>query len=156
MSLLLQKTINEARQSGLTRIYHGLIPLLLRDVTFSAIYWTLFEWLHNVGEKHGLSPVPQNFLAGAIAGMTTSTVVTPLDLIKTRQQVLNTQESVWASLRGIAHEEGYRGLLRGLTPRVTQTILSMSVMMVVYDNLNRYFLKRQCHIDVYRDFSCVY
>ena len=46
----------------------------------------------------------------------------------------------------IEKEEGIRGLFRGLTPRVVQTIPSMSVMMIVYDGLNRLILQRQTSV----------
>ena len=78
----------------------------------------------------------------------TSAAVTPFDLVNTRQQVLHTQEPILQSLRMIGKEEGIRGLFRGLTPRVVQTIPSMSVMMIVYDGLNRLILQRQTSVAV--------
>ena len=41
-----------------------------------------------------------------------------------------------------------RGLFRGLTPRVIQTIPTMSIMMMVYDGLNRFILRQQNYVDV--------
>ena len=75
--------------------------------------------------------------------MLTSATVTPFDLVKTRQQVLHTTESVFTTMKLIYKEEGVHGLFRGLTPRIAQTIPSMSVMMIVYDSLNRFILRRQ-------------
>lgn len=33
-------------------------------------------------------------------------------------------------------------MFRGLTPRIIQTMPTMSVMMIVYDAMNRFFLQR--------------
>lgn len=41
-----------------------------------------------------------------------------------------------------------RGLFRGMTPRVIQTAPTMSIMMIVYDGINRFILRKQSHIDV--------
>ena len=41
-----------------------------------------------------------------------------------------------------------RGLFRGLTQRVIQTIPTMSIMMMVYDGLNRFILRQQNYVDV--------
>lgn len=146
MSSLLQATLAEVRANGIRSLYHGLRPLLVRDICFSSIYWTVYEHLRSATAGLGVSPVLQNVIAASIGGMATSAAVTPFDLVKTRQQVLHTQESIWKSLRMIGGEEGLRGLFRGLTPRVVQTIPSMSVMMIVYDGLNRFILQKQATI----------
>lgn len=46
-----------------------------------------------------------------------------------------------------------RGLFRGMTPRVIQTAPTMSIMMIVYDGINRFILHKQGHVDV--SLSCV-
>lgn len=121
-------------------LYHGLKPLLVRDILFSSIYWTSYERLRSSTHSLGAPPIFQNFIAGSVGGMLTSAAITPIDLVKTRQQVLNTKESIWQTLRFIQQTEGVRGLFRGLTPRVIQTMPVMSIMMIIYDGLNRFIL----------------
>ena len=138
--------MEEARVHGFTSLYHGLRPLLLRDICFSSVYWSVYEHLRNATASLNISPVLQNLVAASMGGIMTSAAVTPFDLVKTRQQVLHTREPILQSLRMIEKEEGIRGLFRGLTPRVVQTIPSMSVMMIVYDGLNRLILQRQTSV----------
>jgi hypothetical protein len=98
---LLKKTINQVEKEGLFCLYHGLKPLLIRDICFSSIYWSVFEELHSYAETHGFAPVWQNFFAASVGGMASSAVVTPFDLVKTRQQVLHTKEHIFVSMKGI-------------------------------------------------------
>ena len=143
VSSLLRKSINQAKTEGFLCLYHGLKPLLIRDILFTSIYWTLYENLRSALGSFGVSPILQNLIAGSIGGMITSASITPIDLVKTRQQVLQTKESIWTTLKYVGKEEGVRGLFRGLTPRVAQTMMTMSVMMTVYDGLNRFILRYQ-------------
>ena len=38
--------------------------------------------------------------------------------------------------------EGIRGMFRGLTPRMIQSMPTMATMMVVYDAMNRFWMRR--------------
>lgn len=145
---LLHDTMEEARSRGVSSLYHGLRPLLLRDICFSSVYWTVYEQLHSVTASLGVPIIFQNLIAASVGGMLTSATVTPFDLVKTRQQVLRTTEPIFTTMKMIYKEEGVHGLFRGLTPRIAQTIPSMSVMMIVYDSLNRFILRRQSSICV--------
>ena len=85
--------------------------------------------------RHNLTPNSKNAVAGACAGILTSLITCPLDVVKTRLQAqINSLQHVervgaglsvpsgalyrgiTASLRRIWVEEGIRGLYRGLGP----------------------------------------
>ncbi|KAK8793044.1 hypothetical protein WA588_006339 [Blastocystis sp. NMH] len=122
---LLHDTMEEARSRGVSSLYHGLRPLLLRDICFSSVYWTVYEQLHSVTASLGVPIIFQNLIAASVGGMLTSATVTPFDLVKTRQQVLRTTEPIFTTMKMIYKEEGVHGLFRGLTPRIAQTIPSI-------------------------------
>lgn len=78
------------RKIGLNRMWLGVGATLSRDVPFSAIYWTSYEFV-----KGKLKPeMPQtttggfitSFVAGASSGMLSAFLTTPIDLVKTRLQ----------------------------------------------------------------------
>lgn len=75
--------------------------------------------------RHGLSPASIETIAGLSAGLVSTAIVHPLDIIKTRLQVDATQHTVLGSslkvLRGLLHNEGptrLASLYRGLTPNL--------------------------------------
>lgn len=60
-----------------------------------------------------------SFAAGAIAGVSEVLVMYPLDVVKTRAQLLVGQHvGTFASLRNIVQQEGVRRLYRGIVPPI--------------------------------------
>ncbi|MEW5302380.1 MAG: hypothetical protein WDW36_005173 [Sanguina aurantia] len=83
-------------------------------------------------------------LASILAGSTSTLITNPLDLIKTRIQVatkVHGQPNVTISsvLRQILREDGARGLLRGVLPRMVNASMWGTAMVSVYE-----YLKRVC------------
>jgi solute carrier family 25, member 39/40 len=81
---------------GFLSLYRGLSPTLFRDAPFSAVYWFSIErlrdmWRNNVQRKDEIVTPSQQFgqafFNGSVAGMIAAACTTPLDVIKTRQQV---------------------------------------------------------------------
>lgn len=94
------------------------------------------------------SPGTQEFLynacAGASAGIIAATFVCPLDVIKTRLQVLGLVNLpptarggglIISSLKQIIKNEGYRGLYQGLSPTILALLPNWAVYFTVYDKL---------------------
>ena len=101
----------EVRRGGVLSLWRGVGPTLMRDVPFSAIYWTSYEysklWMlvrwgvqmdksvlegaqdatahPHVADKKNL--IYASFLAGAGSGMLSAAVTHPFDLVKTRRQI---------------------------------------------------------------------
>ncbi|XP_023034727.1 solute carrier family 25 member 40 isoform X1 [Drosophila willistoni] len=74
------------QSQGILGLWRGLPPTILRDVPFSGIYWTSYEYLKSsfnvVEPSFGFS-----FMAGAISGSVAATITTPFDVIKTHDQI---------------------------------------------------------------------
>lgn len=68
------------KELGVKGLYDGAGVTLARDVPSSAIFFAIYTLLR------GLYP-DQSFLAGAIAAIPATILVTPMDIIKTRLQV---------------------------------------------------------------------
>ncbi|KAH8295916.1 hypothetical protein KR018_000297, partial [Drosophila ironensis] len=80
-------TIRQVVQSqGVLGLWRGLPPTILRDVPFSGIYWTCYEYLKSafdvIEPTFGFS-----FVAGGISGSVAATVTTPFDVVKTHEQI---------------------------------------------------------------------
>ncbi|KAJ2769110.1 hypothetical protein IWQ57_003246 [Coemansia nantahalensis] len=91
----------------------------------------------------------KNSLAGAGAGLVSSVVTCPLDVVKTRLQYQGVIAARFGprgyrpyagtadALRRIAGEEGVRGLYRGLTPMVMGYLPTWGIYFTVYEALKR-------------------
>ena len=78
---------------------------MARDVTFSMIYFPLFAKFDSLGPRKsdgsGDAVFYASFVAGILAGAIGSFSVTPLDVIKTRIQLINNEPGIVA-YKGIA------------------------------------------------------
>ncbi|KFK41256.1 hypothetical protein AALP_AA2G105900 [Arabis alpina] len=82
--------------------------------------------------------------AGAAAGAISATFVCPLDVIKTRLQVLGLPQTptsghkgsvIITSLGNIVKNEGFRGMYRGLSPTIIALLPNWAVYFSVYGKL---------------------
>lgn len=78
------------RREGLSALFRGLGPTLIRDVPFSCVYLVGHERLKRLlvephGPQHG--SFCASFVAGGLAGAAATLLTMPLDVVKTRMQV---------------------------------------------------------------------
>jgi len=87
------------RREGLSALFKGLGPTLIRDVPFSCVYWLGYERLkllfvesqskppHPHLHEHQHVSLSASFVAGGLAGAAATLLTMPLDVVKTRMQV---------------------------------------------------------------------
>jgi solute carrier family 25 protein 39/40 len=112
-----------------------------------------------------------HFVSGVIAGMTAAVVTNPADVVKTRNQswpgALSTPsleshgettgaryrvvavptQRFWPALRHLLRQEGFRGLFRGVVPRVIKVIPASGIMMVTFEEMKRWFAHSRISMD---------
>lgn len=85
------------RTEGVSLLFRGVWPTLLRDVPFSAVYWLFIERMRDIWRSHRkhdtvapstLEQAGQALINGSVSGMIAAAVTTPLDVLKTRIQVM--------------------------------------------------------------------
>lgn len=76
-----QIALNLLKTKGIVGLYRGTTATMLRDVTFSVIYFPLFAHLNALGPKksNGESVFWTSFLAGCGAGSVAAFSVNPVD-----------------------------------------------------------------------------
>jgi len=147
-------------REGVVSLYRGLSSTLLRDVPFSALYWTGYELLrsrfgaamHPQTFDPAAPPVGVSFTAGALAGSFAAVVTLPFDVIKTRQQSLIGEQIVTtaggvslereptaAIVRDIYRHYGLRGFFAGITPRVAKVAPACAIMISTYEFFKQFF-----------------
>jgi len=135
------------RTHGVISLWRGLLPTLWRDVPFSGIYWTTYEHFR-IGPNVEMAPRDRfmySFLSGAAAGTLAATLVTPMDVVKTRvQAVVEKPKSDHASkakinsftmARRIWAKEGFGALFTGLGARLIRVPPACAIMISSYEVL---------------------
>jgi len=131
------------KNQGISSLFRGLAPTLLRDAPFSALYWLCLEkfrrilYYENGVKKSNISHLNllfYNFISGAAAGMISATVTTPFDVVKTRQQTsLSVGKGTIWHLKQITETEGISGLMRGNGTRVMKVAPACAIMISCYE-----------------------
>jgi len=142
-----KKTIGQVvSEVGMKGLFTGAGACLLRDVPFSALYFTLYGNLKKglTDDKGHLSGL-NLFIAGTIAGTISAGTVTPADVVKTRLQVK--QKEGGAKYTGVIDcfnrtiaEEGPRALFKGVIPRILIISPLFGITLFTYEMLKDFFL----------------
>ncbi|CAG8491771.1 9708_t:CDS:10 [Acaulospora morrowiae] len=135
---------NLVKTNGVSSLWRGLEPSLLRDVPFSALYWTGYEMIkrnlnnylknHNLERRFNESEVA--FLSGATSGTICAIITQPFDVAKTVRQVNGNQmktTNMITMMKDIIQKEGYRGLFKGGSVRTTKIAISCALMISTYE-----------------------
>ncbi|KNC73434.1 hypothetical protein SARC_14009, partial [Sphaeroforma arctica JP610] len=131
---LLQDVRGMVKTHGLRTLWRGLGSTLWRDLPFSAIYWTSYEYFkhhptinrlfrtdahmheHTLETTSTYDNFRTSFVSGACAGTLAAVATTPFDVVKTYQQVDLTglrQRSGWEVAKDIYVRSGTNGLFAG-------------------------------------------
>ncbi|GAM21023.1 hypothetical protein SAMD00019534_041980, partial [Acytostelium subglobosum LB1] len=130
--------------------YRGLFKYsyvtVMRDLPFSAIYFTSYEisknWQKSWMAKHGGRKLNHwnHILSGAIAGTIGTIITIPIDVVKTKLQTQDTLpksvdrfRGVWNALKGIMATEGPAGLTKGIGTRLVHVIPSAGLSFAFYE-----------------------
>ncbi|KAJ0978583.1 hypothetical protein J5N97_014057 [Dioscorea zingiberensis] len=142
-SLIVGSLEQIVQREGVRGMYRGLSPTVLALLPNWAVYFTVYEQLKSVlysNDRNELS-VGANMIAAAGAGAATTIATNPLWVVKTRFQTQGLRvgvvpyRSTLTALRRIAHEEGIRGMYRGLSPTVLALLPNWAVYFTVYEQL---------------------
>ncbi|CDW60379.1 solute carrier family 25 0 [Trichuris trichiura] len=134
------------RHNGLKSLYLGLGPTLLRDVPFSAIYWTSVELLKSEVLSR-LDKRDTNFAIslciGAFSGAVSAVCTLPFDVVKTHRQIQlgdmdafgqkHVSFSTWRSLASLWKQHGIQSLFTGIVPRLVKVAPACAIMIATYD-----------------------
>ncbi|XP_053210651.1 probable mitochondrial glutathione transporter SLC25A40 [Panonychus citri] len=135
------------QQEGILALYRGLVPTILRDVPFSALYWAGYEGLKR---KLNCTVQPtffQSFICGGIAGSVAAIITLPFDVVKTHRQIeigqnlivgksnhtRTTPKSTVSIIKHLYSQRGLKGLFAGLSPRLIKVAPACAIMISTYE-----------------------
>jgi solute carrier family 25 citrate transporter 1 len=128
------------REAGISGIYKGLFPTILKQSTNQAIRFVVYSevttWMRKDNPTKALSPI-QTFIAGGIAGAASVFGNTPIDVVKTRMQGLESHryKSSWDCAVSIAKNEGLLAFYKGTTPRLGRVCLDVALVFTFYEQI---------------------
>ncbi|XP_059364367.1 probable mitochondrial glutathione transporter SLC25A40 [Carassius carassius] len=112
------------RMEGVRSLWSGLPPTLVMAVPATVIYFTCYDQLcailkHRMGDRSDYAPL----LAGAIARVGSATVISPLELVRTKMQSeKQSYQELSAVIRSALHNKGWRSLWRGWGPTLLRDV----------------------------------
>ncbi|XP_018562416.1 solute carrier family 25 member 40 isoform X2 [Anoplophora glabripennis] len=133
------------KQDGIKGLWKGILPTLLRDVPFSAVYWMHYESIKSFFLNSDTVPSFWfSFVAGAISGSIAATVTVPFDVVKTHQQIEFGETTLYSDqpgkskttmeiFRDIYRQHGVRGLFAGSVPRLIKVAPACAIMISSFE-----------------------
>ena len=120
--------------------YQALTLNMIRDVPFSAIYWVVLNksklWLVDGGGMKNHSFI-DNLCAGLVSGSITAFLTCPLDVLKTKCSVIETNRYNLRCLVTvfvfIIKDKGVEGLFRGALSRIVRVGLGCGIMISIFE-----------------------
>ncbi|KAN0019071.1 hypothetical protein ACTFIU_002273 [Dictyostelium citrinum] len=142
------------RKGGVKNLYLGLRPTLVGQIPSWAVYFSTYTFCKELftkeNDKHSLLEKDSPFIfmtSAIIAGAATSICTSPIWLIKTRfitQEMVGRQKKyrgIVHSMISIYHEEGFRGLYKGLGPSLLG-VLHVGVQFPLYEKFKSILQER--------------
>ncbi|XP_035828679.1 kidney mitochondrial carrier protein 1 isoform X2 [Aplysia californica] len=133
------------KEEGAHALYSGLGPALLRQATYGTIKIGVYHTL-----KRSLISDPANetlainVFCGVVAGITSSTIANPTDVLKIRMQARGSQptacDNMLCSFVKIYKQEGVAGLWRGVGPTAQRAAVVAGVELPAYDIFKKYII----------------
>lgn len=163
------------RNEGYATLFRGWTATLLRDIPFSGLYWSGYEFLKTsllsyLGREKTNFYV--SFACGATSGTIAAVLTLPFDVVKTHRQIsLGKQVTEGKSpvqfrntatlpiMKEIVRAQGYRALFAGkhkshcamvrislgIVPRIAKVAPACAIMIGSYEYLKLFFNRRNQH-----------
>ena len=140
---VLQTAVVVAREEGLSALYKGVVPTVMRQGINQAVNFTTYQqikswWMERQGRQE-LLPW-ESMLFGGLSGGLGPLVNNPLDVVKTRLQKQRIVEGQAPKYAGIAQaipvivrEEGVLALWKGITPRLMRIMPGQAITFMTYE-----------------------
>ncbi|KAG8320679.1 hypothetical protein J6590_062571 [Homalodisca vitripennis] len=137
--------IKIARNEGITSLWSGLSPTLVVAIPTTVIYFTFYEQLRielnnyfKNSETNSEIWVPM--LASLTAQFSTTSCVSPVELIRTRMQSKRSNYYDLVNVvEGLVKLHGWRGLWKGVTATLWRDVPFSGIYWMCYENMKSYY-----------------
>ena len=116
------------------------MPTILKQGSNQGIRFLVYDDSKKVLNKLNVFPdVINMLLAGGFAGFTSVMANTPVDVIKTKMQGLESSLKYKGSIDCLVKtvkNEGLLGLYKGTVPRLTRVVADVAITFTLFDKIN--------------------
>jgi solute carrier family 25 (mitochondrial citrate transporter), member 1 len=143
-----QTALTIVREEGLSALYKGVVPTMLRQGCNQACNFTAYNFAKRKAlEWQQLTELPsyQSLIIGGLSGGLGPLVNNPLDVVKTRLQKQVVVEGKTPKYTGlmqasvvISQEEGFLALWKGITPRLLRIMPGQAITFMTYEFVSFY------------------
>jgi len=139
--------VSIVRTEGLMGLYKGILPSVLRELSYSGVRMGLYEPFKELlgATDRANTPLSVKVAAGAMSGTVGASFANPCDLIKIRCQAYQGPGSLGvidAVKHVVRHEGGVPGLWQGVLPSVQRAALLTATQVPAYDEIKHQCLRR--------------
>ncbi|XP_071838207.1 kidney mitochondrial carrier protein 1-like [Apostichopus japonicus] len=136
-----------ATEEGFGALYFGIRPALLRQASYGTLKIGCYHMFKRLTvENPEDETLLVNVICGVSAGILSSAVCTPTDVLKVRMQAQGagfSSSGMFHSFAIIFQEEGPRGLWRGVVPTAQRAAIVAGVELPVYDFTKKQLIQRK-------------
>eukprot|EP00112_Aurelia_sp_Birch-Aquarium-sp1_P016134 Seg3632.1 transcript_id=Seg3632.1/GoldUCD/mRNA.D3Y31 product="Mitochondrial uncoupling protein 4" protein_id=Seg3632.1/GoldUCD/D3Y31 len=158
---MLRTAIGIATEEGVTRLWLGITPAVLRHVVYSGCRMGFYEYLReHVLQKDadGYFPLWKSIVGGLSAGAAAQFIASPTDLVKVQMQTEGRRmlegkprriKNTLHAFRKISAEQGILGLWKGWLPNVQRAAIVNLGDLTTYDSAKHFILRNTSLEDNY-------
>ncbi|XP_056375107.1 probable mitochondrial glutathione transporter SLC25A40 [Hyla sarda] len=111
------------RNEGVRSLWSGLPPTLVMAVPATAIYFTCYDQLRDILIHHMNNVETASLIAGATARLGSATLISPLELIRTKMQSRTlSYKELTSCIQSSVAKEGWLSLWKGWGPTVLRDV----------------------------------
>ncbi|OAJ45219.1 hypothetical protein BDEG_28377 [Batrachochytrium dendrobatidis JEL423] len=128
-NITLFTTLNDVvKKDGVSGLWRGTLPTILRNVPGSALYFLSVHSLRSTMERLGVTKNTSNLIAGAASRVVIGFAAMPITVVKIRY------ESLWNSMSSIWRTEGIPGFFRGFGATILRDAPYAGIYVFFYEN----------------------
>lgn len=127
-----------ARVEGLRALWKGIVPALIRQVSYHSFTFVLYEPIRDMvsivlGMEAARSNYLQRLLAAGSSAAIAITLFNPTEVLKTQMQSSSGNLTMKEVAKKVWNKDGFKGFWAGLRPNVVRTFLVNGAEIGTYD-----------------------
>lgn len=137
--------VNISRREGIRSLWSGLPATLVMAVPATVVYYTVYDRLkYRMGYTElDSSTIYIPVLAGCLARICTATLISPLELIRTKMQSTRlTYVQLVNAIRISVHHNGFLFMMKGLGPSLLRDVPFSAIFWLGYESSKAYHMRK--------------